>query len=49
MKCPKCQTDIHREGAKFCPYCGASLSYETGLPKEKAEVKFCPKCKAAIR
>ncbi|AOQ22789.1 hypothetical protein MTAT_27450 [Moorella thermoacetica] len=48
MKCPKCQTDIHREGAKFCPYCGASLSYETGLPKEKAEVKFCPKCKAAI-
>ncbi len=25
MKCPKCNREIEREGAKFCPHCGTEL------------------------
>lgn len=37
VKCPLCHNHINREGAKFCPYCGASLSGETGLSAEKLD------------
>lgn len=32
-KCPACQVEIKRDGATFCPYCGASLF----IPDDKKE------------
>lgn len=43
MKCPSCGADI-KEGAKFCEFCGNSISADMKRDQEYVNKAGCPKC-----
>lgn len=43
MKCPNCGADI-KDGAKFCEFCGSSITADMKRDQEYVNKAGCPKC-----